>query len=136
MPVLKKPICFTFRSKMITKLGKCWLFFWRLNLCTPYLHFTLRMLFCRRWQRCCWWWNRHNYFFPLSSSISYLYISICFVIVLCTWDEFILYLLTNCRLKWIQFFISVKSLNHKILAFWILCTTFHDPHFLQMCLIY
>ena len=29
----------------------------------------------------------------------------------------------------------IKSLNHKIDAFRIFCTTFHSPHFLQKCLI-
>jgi len=30
----------------------------------------------------------------------------------------------------------LKSLNHKINAFWIFCTPFQNPHFLQKCLIF
>ena len=31
---------------------------------------------------------------------------------------------------------DLKSLNHKINAFWIFCTTFYNPCFLQMCFIF
>ena len=31
---------------------------------------------------------------------------------------------------------EVKSLNHKVNAFWMFCTTFYNPCFLQMCLIF